>query len=192
MKGIFSSQILIDNQIVSQYTAPNKIVSGSRRLVTDLLSTKFLSLDSGIDIGLNSFVLYDIADSESCVSQAILGSFDAYDDFDPIYETEINSTNFPCLTGDSIVVTDITSDNSEEPLDDESLIYATIEDNQIHISVKIGKGFVELSNRKFSMAALIGKSSDSSKANMVYAIEQFPLMIKTQVAFFKFNWTCFI
>jgi hypothetical protein len=192
VKGIFSCETIINNCVVASYSAPNKITLGSKRLVTDLLATTFLNY-TGTSVGLSKFVLYDVYATEPCISQAILGSFDSYDEFDPVYESEINDVNFPCLTEASIEVTDITYNANDEPAYDESLIYAVVDDNQLRLSVKIGPGFtIDPANRKFAVAALIGNSPNTGEPAIVYAIEQFPLMIKTEIAFFKFNWTCFI
>lgn len=194
MEGLFTAQILEQGKIIQEIKLPNKITMGARILIADLLATKVMGYTTPVSIGLDRFILFDVDPSTTtCMDQMLLGAFDCYDTFDPTYLTDVTIANFPCLGSDPITVSDLSDNITEEPLDDESLMIVTLLNNTLTFTVKIGKGFVSVTPRKFAMAGLFGKSSDSTNEGVFcYAIEQFPVMVKTAVSTFKFEWTCFI
>jgi len=55
----------------------------------------------------------------------------------------------------------------------------------------VGPGYVAQGLQKYyAMAALVGKSVDPSDTNeYCFALEQFPVMIKTNSVTFRFLWT---
>ncbi len=194
MEGIFKAQKIEFGKVVQEVELPNKITMGARILIADLLATKVAGYTPPVTFGLDRFILFDIDYSTApCMEQMLLGGFDYYDEFDPIYLTDITVSSFPCLGNDPLIVTDLSDDITEEPLADESLIIGTLLDNMITFTIKIGKGFVGLTPRKFAMAGLFGKSSNSNNTEVFcYAIEQFPVMVKTVASTFKFEWICFV
>lgn len=194
MRGVFSGQKIIDGKIVQEFSIPNKITIGARTLITNLLATKIKNYTVRSLFGIDQFVLFDINSVDSsCVNQMILGSFTNYDTFDPLYLSSITSTTFPCLGSNHIVVTEISNDLTEEPGTDESLMVAIVVDNSISITIKIGTGYISTVPGKYALAGLFGLSPNSIDNNLYcYAIDQFPVMVKTETTEFKFEWTCFI
>jgi len=194
MEGVFSAQKIEHGNIVQEYTAPNKITTGARLLIVDMLATRIKQLTVRNQFGIDRFVLFDInSETASCSDQMLLGSFDCYGDFDPIYFSDITTNTFPCYGSNYLVVDEMSYDLTDEPLDDESIMIPSVTINRISFTVKIGKGYTSVIPRKFALAGLFGYSSDSSNNGLFcYAIEQFPVMVKTEVSTFKFEWTVFI
>lgn len=192
MRGVLKGQCIEHEIITQEFILPNKITTGARRLITEFLSNKIKNYTND-SFGIDRFILFDVISEGTCMDQLLLGSFDCYDTFDPLYLSDITTSNFPCLGNDSLVVTEIVDDITEDPLDGESLIIANVIENRIILTIKIGKGYSSVTPRKFALAGLFGRSPDSTNENIFcYAIEQFPVMVKTEVSSFKFEWTCFI
>jgi len=195
LHGIFSGEAIENNKVIQKFgPMSNKITIGARSLVSQLLGSFSKGYNPGSsNFGITKFAIFEIDNTiGTCNAQMLNGTFDVFDDFDPKYVTNININNFPCLKNSNIVVSEYTLDLLEEPSADESLIYSNSIDNRIDFTIKVGPGFTTGNSRFFSLAALIGKSPNPNDvAEYVYAIEQFPAMIKTPTVTFKFFWSCY-
>jgi len=193
-----------DGNLIYEFEDHNKVVLGAGRLIAGLLATRTQGwTPSSSLMGITKFVLFGIdtlVTSPDCNSQMLAGNFEGdYDALDPTTLTDITATSFPCLrVADTIEVDTIPVNDCDElttpVVDNTSVMSSSTENNQVDICVRVGPGYVAAGTRKYyAMAALVGRSSQSSDTNeYVIALEQFPVMIKTPAVTFRFLWTVYI
>ena len=177
----------------------NKITPGARALIPKVLGARIGNINVNSNLfGFTKFVLFciDSAVTEpDCSTMMLNGNFGYYySDLEPTVLTEINSTSFPCIDyTKTINVEDVVTGICSEvtpPGENESFILGTPTDNYLDICVKVGTGHVPSGQSRFySVAALIGRSPDGDDTNeYVFALEQFPVMVKTESVSFDFIW----
>jgi len=110
--------------------------------------------------------------------------------------SDINTTSFPCLGQDPIVVEDIpfaTCAQMEQPPADMAYMSSTIEGNRVDFCAEVGGGYVTAGQVKYyGLAALVVRSPNPADTNeYIYALEQFPVMSKTTSVVFSFLWSCY-
>jgi hypothetical protein len=186
----------------------NKIVSGSTSLLLYLMAARTQSWTPGGDqFGISQFTLFSIDETvvaPDCQAQMLTGIFSPhYDNLDPVTLDQINLTEFPCLRTDSFIhatsvpVNDCTS--LAIPGVDQATMSSDVYSDRLEVCVKIGQGHVPGGQiRYYGLASLCGNSPDptdldsaGAKTDYVYAIEQFPVMVKRSTITFSFVWSLY-
>jgi hypothetical protein len=211
VQGVFKAEafdMAQGGKRIYYFLSPNKIVAGSTSLLLELIAGRTQSWTPGSDIyGVTKFVLHSIDETvvaPDCQAQMLVGTFTPhYNNLDPVLLSEINAVSFPCLRSDSIITAETVPVNDCASLVipglDGASLSSDIVTDHIDICVKIGQGHVPVGQvRYYALAALVGNSPDpadldttGSKTDYVYALEQFPVMVKRSTVTFAFTWTLF-
>jgi len=199
LKGHFLAEAFRFGKRIYRFFDPNKIVLGSSTILSSLLGGRTQAWDppSTDRYGITKFVLYGIDITlGTCQAQALAGDFGTdYDHLNPTLLTEITVVSFPCMrAGNTITASTVPAQPCNmmpTPGSGVSYISSNVLTSSIEICVRVGVGYVPIGETwYYALAALVGQSPDPADANeYVYAIEQFPSMIKTSEISFQFLWT---
>lgn len=203
LKGTFKALAYNKNKdIIYSFEAPNKILPGARYLIPRIFAPKLgEKTPYSEDHGISKFCIFGIdrsIEDPDCTEQMLQGNFgNYYDDLEITSIDELTTDIFPCLNLDDTIETNhwpsTNCSNLTDPSFNQSSLTCTPKTNSLFLCMKIGTGFVsEGENKYYSLAALLGKSSENDDdTEYIYAIEQFPVMIKTRTVTFEYSWELF-
>jgi len=203
LEGYFKAKAFEDDKCTYSFEKENKIVLGTGRLISRLLAAKTQDwTPTSNDFGITKFMLFGIdptVTSPDCSSQMLIGEYEEYySSLDPVSLTEIDSTSFPCLKdADTIAVETVPVNDCASlimPGSGLATMSSDVDANYIDICMRVGPGWVIPGQVKYyGMASLVGKSPDpNSIIEYILAMEQFPVMTKSDNATFKFSWEVYI